>query len=42
MLVEMRLAVVLQNQAMVVVVFRLWVQDLELLLAASDLDWLLH
>lgn len=42
MLVQMRLAVVLQHEAMVVIVLALGMQYLQLLLGAANLDGLLH
>lgn len=42
MLVQMRLAVVLQYESMVVIVFALRMQYLQLLLGAANLDGLLH
>lgn len=41
-LVQMRLAVVLQHESMVMVVLALWMQYLQLLLGAANLDGLLH
>lgn len=42
MLVQMRLAVVLQHESMVVIVLALRMQYLQLLLGAANLDGLLH
>lgn len=41
-LVQMRLAVVLQHESMVMIVLALWMQYLQLLLGAANLDGLLH
>lgn len=41
-LVQMRLAVILQHESMVMIVLALWMQYLQLLLGAANLDGLLH
>lgn len=41
-LVQMRLAVILQHESMVMIVLALWMQYLQFLLSAANLDGLLH